>query len=140
MTPVRLEPAALRSRVKHSTTEPLRSHHFRYVTWITSQGHRHSGSAEDVLIHFYHIYVCCGHLKKLSYHRPSESLYEVVCFSHLLKIFKKPLWQTVRTQIRLFSGSTQFASILNSSIMLGNYLQQTTLAEDIFKCIFFLAL
>ena len=26
MTPVRLEPAALRSRVKHSTTEPPRSH------------------------------------------------------------------------------------------------------------------
>ena len=26
MTPVRLEPATLRSRVKHSTTEPLRSH------------------------------------------------------------------------------------------------------------------
>ena len=26
MTPVRLEPAALRSRVKHSTTESLRSH------------------------------------------------------------------------------------------------------------------
>ena len=26
MTPVRLEPAALRSRVEHSTTEPLRSH------------------------------------------------------------------------------------------------------------------
>ena len=25
MTPVRLEPSALRSRVKHSTTEPLRS-------------------------------------------------------------------------------------------------------------------
>ena len=29
MTPVRLEPAALRSRVKHSTTEPLRSLHFK---------------------------------------------------------------------------------------------------------------
>ena len=28
MTPVRLEPAALRSRVKHSTTEPLRSHFY----------------------------------------------------------------------------------------------------------------
>ena len=27
------------------------------------------------------------------------------------------------------SGSTLFASILNSSVMLGNYLQQTTLAE-----------
>ena len=30
MTPVRLEPAALRSRVKHSTTEPLRSHNTNY--------------------------------------------------------------------------------------------------------------
>ena len=32
MTPVRLEPAALRSRVKHSTTEPLRSPFFVVVT------------------------------------------------------------------------------------------------------------
>ena len=38
------------------------------------------------------------------------------------------------------SGSTLFASILNSSVILGNYLQQTTSADDIFKCIFFLAL
>ena len=38
------------------------------------------------------------------------------------------------------SGSTLFASILNSSIMFGNYLQQTTSADDIFRCIFFLAL
>ena len=38
------------------------------------------------------------------------------------------------------SGSTLFTSILNSSVMLGNYLQQTTSAEDIFRCIFFLAL
>ena len=38
------------------------------------------------------------------------------------------------------SGSTLFASILNSSVMLDNYLQQTTSAEDIFRCIFFLAL
>ena len=37
-------------------------------------------------------------------------------------------------------GSTLFASILNSSVMLGNYLQQTTSADDIFRCIFFLAL
>ena len=35
------------------------------------------------------------------------------------------------------SGSTLFASILNSSVMLGNYLQQTTSADDIFRCIFF---
>ena len=38
------------------------------------------------------------------------------------------------------SGFTLFASILNSSVMLANYLQQTTLADVIFKCIFFLAL
>ena len=36
------------------------------------------------------------------------------------------------------SGSTLFASILNTSVMLGNYLQQTTSADDIFRCIFFL--
>ena len=36
------------------------------------------------------------------------------------------------------SGSTLFASILNSSIMLGNYLQQTTSADNIFRYIFFL--
>ena len=38
------------------------------------------------------------------------------------------------------SGSTLFPSIPNWSVMLGNYLQQTTSADDIFRCIFFLAL
>ena len=38
------------------------------------------------------------------------------------------------------SWPTLFAFILNSSVMLGNYLQQTTSADDIFKCIFYLAL
>ena len=33
------------------------------------------------------------------------------------------------------SWSTLLASILNSSVMLGNYLQQTTSADDIFRCI-----
>ena len=37
------------------------------------------------------------------------------------------------------SGSTLFASILNSSVMLGKYLQQTTSADNISICIFFLA-
>ena len=37
------------------------------------------------------------------------------------------------------SGSTLFASILNLSVMIGNNLQQTTQADDIFRCIFFLA-
>ena len=34
------------------------------------------------------------------------------------------------------SGSTLFVSILNSSVMLGNHLQQTTSANDIFRYIF----
>ena len=38
------------------------------------------------------------------------------------------------------SGSLLFASILNLSVMLGSYLQQTTSADDIFRCIFNLAL
>ena len=40
------------------------------------------------------------------------------------------------------SGSTLFASILNlsQSVMLSNYLEQRTSADDIFRCIFFLAL
>ena len=37
-------------------------------------------------------------------------------------------------------GSTLFPSIPNWSVMLGNYLQQTTSADDIFRRIFFLAL
>ena len=36
------------------------------------------------------------------------------------------------------SGSTLFASIPNLSVMLDNYLQQTTSADNIFRCIFFL--
>ena len=36
------------------------------------------------------------------------------------------------------SGSMLFAPIHQSSVMLGNYLQQTTSADDIFRCIFFL--
>ena len=34
------------------------------------------------------------------------------------------------------SGSTLFASILNLSVMLGNYLQQMTSADNIFRGIF----
>ena len=34
------------------------------------------------------------------------------------------------------TGSTLIASILNSSVMLGNYLQQTTSADDILDAFF----
>ena len=36
------------------------------------------------------------------------------------------------------SGFTLFASMLNLSVMQGNYLQQTSSADDIFRCNFFL--
>ena len=38
------------------------------------------------------------------------------------------------------SGSTLSASIFNSSMMLGNYLQQRASSDDIFRCTFLLAL
>ena len=38
------------------------------------------------------------------------------------------------------SWSTLFPSVPNWSVMLGNYLQPTVSADDIFRCIFFLAL
>ena len=56
------------------------------------------------------------------------------------EMFKKPLWQTVWAQIRLLlyigavcSWSTLFASILNLSVMLGNYLLQTTFSDAFFS-------
>ena len=67
--------------------------------------------------------------------------------SHLLflpaEMFKMPLWQTVDTDQTapigaVCSGSTLVASILNSSVMLDNYLQQTTSADFIFRYILFL--
>ena len=38
------------------------------------------------------------------------------------------------------SRSKLFVSMLNSLVMLGNYLQQTTSADNIFRCIFLGAL
>ena len=37
------------------------------------------------------------------------------------------------------SGSILLPFILNSSVVLGNYLQRATSTDDIFRCIFFLA-
>ena len=39
-------------------------------------------------------------------------------------------------QTAVFTGSTLFASILNSSVKLGNYLQQMTSADNIIGAIF----
>ena len=70
---------------------------------------------------------------------------KVVCFSRLLKCLSASMENSVDPDQTapigaVCSGSTLFASILNLSVTLGNYLQQTTSADDIFRCIFFLAL
>ena len=66
---------------------------------------------------------------------------KVVCFSRLLKCLRNSVDPEETAPIgAVCSGSTLFASIFISSVMLGNYLQQTTSADDIFRCIFFLAL
>ena len=44
--------------------------------------------------------------------------------------------QTAPIGAAVCSWSTLFASILISSVLLGNVLQQTTSADDIFRCIF----
>ena len=44
----------------------------------------------------------------------------------------------VQTIGAVCSRSKLFASILNLSVMLGNYLLQTTSADDIFRCVVFL--
>ena len=76
--------------------------------------------------------------------RPLLTLNKSLLLFSFAVMFKKPLWQTVLTQIApigaVCSGSMLFASILNLSVLLGNYLQQTTSADDIFRCMFFLAL
>ena len=60
-------------------------------------------------------------------------------------MFKRPLANSVDPDQTahigaVCSGSTLFASILNLAVRLGNYLQQTTSADNFFRCIFFLAL
>ena len=68
---------------------------------------------------------------------------KVVCFSRLLKSLRSLYGKQCGPRPDCSYRSSLFwvyavASILNLSVMLGNYLQQTTSADDIFRCIFFL--
>ena len=78
---------------------------------------------------------------------PSSSLpfkrqsQQVVCFSRLLKCQEVSITNSVDPDqtapiSAVSSGSMLLASLLNLSVMLGNYLQQTTSADDIFRRIF----
>ena len=88
-------------------------------------------------------YPSCKELKKFGLTLNAPIATKVVCFSRLLKCLKSSMANSVDPDQTapigaVYSGSTLFASILNSSVILGNYLQQTTSADDIFRCIFFL--
>ena len=63
---------------------------------------------------------------------------KVICFSHLLICLRSLYGKQCGPRSDCCSGSTLFASILNLQVLLGNYFQQTTSADDIFRCIFFL--
>ena len=62
---------------------------------------------------------------------------KVVCFSRLVKCLRSLYGKQCGPRSDCScSGSTLLASILILSLMLDNYLQQTTSADDIFRCIF----
>ena len=61
---------------------------------------------------------------------------KAVCSSRLLKGLRSLYGKQFGPIGAVWSGFMLFASILNSSVMLDNYLQQTTSADNIFKCIF----
>ena len=70
---------------------------------------------------------------------------KVVSFSRLLKCLRSLYGKQCgpRSDVPIgavCSGSTLFASILNLSVMIGNYLQQTTAADDISDAFFLGAL
>ena len=66
---------------------------------------------------------------------------KVVCFTRLLKCLRSLYGKQCGPRsdcsyrISLFRVDA-VASMLNSSVLIGNYLQQTTPADDIFRCFF----
>ena len=79
---------------------------------------------------------------ELTLNAPIET--KVICFSRLLKCLRSLYGKQCGPRSDCSYRSSLFwvhaVSILNSSVMIGNYLQQTTSADDIFRCIFPLAL
>ena len=68
---------------------------------------------------------------------------KVACFSRLLKCLRSLYGKQCGPRSDCSYRSSPFwvhavCFYTNSSVMLGNYLQQTTSAGDIFRCIFFL--
>ena len=73
-------------------------------------------------------------LNILSLNAPIATI--AVCFSRLLKCLRSLYGKQCGPRSDC-SGFKLFAPILNSSVMLGNYLQQTTSADDISDAFFF---
>ena len=69
-----------------------------------------------------------GEYKGLTLNVPIAT--KVTCFSRLLKCLRSINSEQCGPIGAVCSGSMLFASMLNSSVMLGNYLQQMTSADD----------
>ena len=98
-----------------------------------------------LLVKFKHLFLTCFFQSFLKDVFPNSLLTlnapittKVVCFSRLLKWLRSLYGKQDIGAV--CSGSTLFASMHNSSVMLGSYLQQMTSADVIFRCTFFLAL
>ena len=80
---------------------------------------------------------CCSHCptgksERLTLNAPIAT--KDVWFSRLLKCLRSLYGKQCGPRSDCsYSGSTLFASILNSSVMLGNYLQQTTFSDAFFS-------
>ena len=73
--------------------------------------------------------------RKLTLNAPNAT--KVVCYSRLLKCSRSLYGKQCRPRSDCScSRSMLFASILNSSVMLGNYLQQTTFSDAFFSWCF----
>ena len=72
MTPVRLEPAAPRSRVKHSTTEPLRSHRSVYRLVSRQVLLLHVKNCNDFFLFLMAIYNCSCLQRGFMIHQPID--------------------------------------------------------------------
>ena len=121
------------------------SMHFTFIfkKKKTFSGCHYAGSVGGI----YPMLTCCYSLPNNPEcaNRNKSRLFSRLFFSSA-EVFKKPLWLTVWTHIRLLLyeqsdlGPPCLLLYLNSSAMLGNYVQQTTSADVIFQMHLFFAL
>ena len=113
-----------RSRVKHSTTEPLRSHLTKVELNI-------------LLVPCTNVKISVSILSVKKKKKKKKKLIHLKQLSEQEASMANSVDPDQTAPIgAVCSGSTLFATLLNLSVMLGSYLQQTTSAFVIFRCLF----